>query len=88
MLYEITTVVLLAVICFLLYRLYRIKYTRSGEKPEFIPHKLKMDLEDLGADRDKETEMRFKDMGARISELEKKIQKNESVIEKLIEDLG
>lgn len=88
MMYEITTVVLLAVICFLLYLIYRIKYTGSGEKPEFMPHKLRMQLEDLGVDGSKETKMRFSDMNARISELEKKIQKNESVVEKLIEDLG
>jgi len=88
MLYEIAVVVLLAVICFLLYQIYRIKYTGKREKPEFIPEKLKRDLEDLGTDPNKELEMRFGDINSRIDELEKKVRKNESVVEKLIEGLG
>jgi len=88
MMYEVAVIALLAVICFLLYKLYRIKYTVGTGKNEFIPAGLKKDLEDLGQDRNRETEMRFRDMSSRLSELEKKIERNEKVVEKLIEELG
>jgi len=88
MLYEITTTVLLAVICFLLYQLYRIKYKEGRGKTEFVPEKLKRDLENLGSDGSSEISMRLSDMSSKISELEGKMGKNERVVEKLIEELG
>jgi hypothetical protein len=88
MFYEAAVVVLLAVICFLLYRLYRIKYTGRGEKTEFVPENIRRDLADLGEHESKEAEMRLRDIDKRISDLERKVEKNEGVIEKLIEDLG
>jgi uncharacterized protein YicC (UPF0701 family) len=88
MLYEIAIIILLAIICFLLYRLYRIKYTGSRVKTEFIPENLKKDLANLDDNRNKETEMMLKDVNNRISEIERKIEKNERVVEKLIEELG
>lgn len=88
MIYEIAVIALLAVICFLLYKLYRIKYTVGVGKNEFIPAGLKKDLEAIVPERNRETEMRFRDMSSRLSELEKKIERNEKVVEKLIEELG
>jgi hypothetical protein len=88
MLYEIAIISLLAVICFLLYQLYRIKYTEGGGKAEFIPENLKKDLASLDDDGSREIAMRLRDVNQRISELERKVEKNESVVEKLIEDLG
>lgn len=88
MLYEIAIIVLLAIICFLLYQLYRIKYTEGRGETEFIPQNLKKDLTNLDDTRNKETETRLRDVNHRISELERKIEKNEKVVEKLIEELG
>jgi len=88
MMYELATIALLAVICFLLYKLYRLKYTEGRGKSDFIPRNLKMDLMDLDEDKGKETVMRFRDIGGRISDLEKRIERNEKVVEKLIEELG
>jgi hypothetical protein len=88
MIYEITTIVLLAVICFLLYQLYRLKYKGGEGKNEFISQALKKDLAELDSNTSKETMIRLRDMGSRVSELEKRIERNERVVEKLIEELG
>ncbi len=87
MVYEIIVISLLAIICFLLYKLYTIKYTR-GRGNEIIPESWKTDLMELGNDKGKELEMRFEDMNSRISEVEKRIEKNERVVEKLVEELS
>lgn len=87
MVYEIIVISLLAIICFLLYKLYRIKYT-MGRGNEIIPENWKTDLMELGNDKGKELEMRFEDMNSRISEVEKRIEKNERVVEKLVEELS
>lgn len=87
MVYEIVVILLLVIICFLLYKLYRIKYT-GGKGSGVIPERWKRDLMDLGNDKGKESEMRFEDVNSRISEIEKRIEKNERVVEKLVEELS
>jgi hypothetical protein len=88
MIHEFAIIALLAIICFLLYQLYRLKYTEGKGKSEFIPQTLKKDLTELDDNKSKETTMRFRDMSSRISELERRIERNERVVEKLIEELG
>lgn len=88
MIYEITIAALLAIICFLLYKIYRLKYTRGKGKNEFMPQAMQNDLKALDDNTSKETMMRFRDMGSRISDLEKRIERHERVVEKLIEELG
>jgi hypothetical protein len=88
MMYEIAVIALLAVICFLLYKLYRIKYTVGAGRTGFIPENLKKDLDDIVPERKRETEMRFSDINARISGLERRLEKSERFVEKLIEELG
>jgi len=88
MIYEIVIIILLAIICFLLYKLYRIKYTGGAPADEFIPRDLKKDLMETGIDERKEIELRFRDISSKISEFEKKLERNERVVEKLIEELG
>ena len=87
MVYEIVIVILLAVICFLLYKLYRIKYTgpRTGE---IIPESWKRDLSELGDDKGKALDLRFDDINSRISEIERKVERTEKFIEKLIKEIG
>jgi hypothetical protein len=88
MLYETAIIILLAIICFLLYKLYTINYTRGRGKTDFIPANLRKDLENLEEDGNKISESRLKDVNSKIFELEKRVEKNESVVEKLIEELG
>ena len=87
MTYEIVVILLLAVICFLLYKLYKIKYTEGGGR-ELIPESWKKDIMELGNDGGRELEVRFEDMKSRVSEIEKKIKKNERVVEKLVDELS
>ena len=85
MIYEVIIVFLLAIICFLLYQLYRIKYTGLS-KNEFIPESLKKDLMNLeeGVGKDRELE----EINSRISELQERIEQNERVVEKLVKELS
>lgn len=91
MAYEIifapAVILLLAVICFLLYKLYRIKY-REGKVGGIIPESWKKDLTELDDGVAKEIETRLKDVNSRISQIEERIKKNERVVEKLVEELG
>ena len=88
MIYEITISALLVIICFLLYQLYRLKYKEGKGKNEFMSRAMQNDLMKLDDNTSKETAMRFRDMNSRISELERRIERNERVVEKLIEELG
>jgi len=88
MLYEIAIIILLAIISFLLYQLYKIKYTGGRGKSEFIPENLKKDLYIADDSRNREIEMELMGVNRRISELERKIEKNENVVGKLIKELG
>ncbi len=85
MVYEIVIVVLLALICFLLYKMYKIKYT--GEHYSFIPEELKKDIVNLGSDR-KWIETRFEDVESRITDIEKNVKRVEKVMERLVKELG
>ena len=90
MVYEtfyVIIIALLAVICFLLYKLYRIKYKDRSDSTELIPENWKKELMNLDDDKGKEMEMRFGDLNSRISELEKRLQRNEGVVEKLVKEL-
>jgi hypothetical protein len=87
MAYEIVIILLLAVICFLLYKLYRIKYTER-EGSELIPEGWKKDLMTLGNDKGRELGLKFEGINSRISEIEKKIERNGKVVERLVEELS
>ena len=78
---------LLAVICFLLYKLYRINYTNTA-RSSFIPESLKRDIMNLDENKESLLEMRVKDIGEKIHEIEKKLEKQEMIIENLVEELG
>lgn len=88
MLYEIVVILLLAIICFLLYKLYRINYTEGKGSSELIPESWKKNLMELGNDKGKELEIRFEDINSSISEIEERIKRNESVVEKLVKELS
>ena len=88
MTYEIVVILLLIIICFLLYKLYRIKYTEGKDSSELIPENWKKDLMTLDSDGGKELELRFGDINSRISEIEKRIEKDERVVEKLVKELS
>ncbi len=87
MVYEIVIIFLLAIICFLLYKLYRIKYEEGGGS-ELIPKGWKKDLMELDSEKGKEFEMRFEDINSRISEIEKRIERYERIVKKLVEELS
>ena len=78
---------LLVVICFLLYKLYMIKYNGRSDSTEFIPENWKKELMNLDGDSGREMEMRFGDLNSSISELEKRIERNEGFVEKLVKEL-
>lgn len=80
-------ILLLAVICFLLYKLYTIKYT-GGKGSGLIPESWKNDLMGLDSEKGKWIEMRFGDMDSRVSEIEKRVDRNEKVVEKLVKELS
>jgi hypothetical protein len=88
MVYEIVIILLLVIICFLLYKLYTIKYTEREKGSELIPERWKRDLAELGDDRGKGIKMRLEDINSRISEIEKRVGKNEKFVEKLVEELS
>ncbi len=80
-------ILLLAVICFLLYKLYTIKYN-EGKGSVLIPGGWKRDLMELDSGKGEGVETRFGDMESRISEIEKRVEKNEKVVEKLVKELS
>lgn len=80
--------VLLAVICFLLYKLYRIKYTIPRGEGGIIPESWKREMMNLESDSGKELDMRFEEIDSRISDLEGKVRKNEKIVERLAEELS
>ena len=88
MVYEIAVIVLLAIICFLLYQLYRLKYKMSASTGGFAPFSAKTDFKELDDRSPLENEKKIMDINSRISELERRIEKNEDIVEKLIEELG
>lgn len=88
MVYELITVLLLVAICFLLYKLYKIKYTQGEEDRGLISDKWKSELMNLEDDEGKAVGMKLEDIDYKISELEKKIEKNENFIKKLVEQLS
>jgi hypothetical protein len=88
MVYEFATVVLLVVICFLLYQLYRIKYREGSLGDNSLSGTIKKDLMKLEDKDGKVLEMRIKDIDSRISELEKKLEKSNALVEKFVEELS
>jgi len=85
---EVIIVALLAIICFLLYKLYKIKYTGLKESDELIPGSWKKELSELDDDKGKEFRLRFQDIDNRISGIERKVERIDGIIERLIKELG
>ncbi|MEE9323794.1 MAG: hypothetical protein V3U72_04580 [Candidatus Aenigmarchaeota archaeon] len=88
MVYEIVVILLLVIICFLLYKLYKIKYTEGRGSSELISESWKKNLMELNDDKGKGLEIRFGDINSRISEIEERIRRNERVVEKLVKELS
>ncbi|MEM5871750.1 MAG: hypothetical protein QW051_02670 [Candidatus Aenigmatarchaeota archaeon] len=88
MMYETIIIILLIVICFLLYNLYRLKYKVTTETSKLIPSDIKKEFEKVDEESSKEIFMRFNDINSKLSELEIRIEKAENFIKKLIEELG
>lgn len=82
--------VLLAIICFLLYLIYKVKYGGTQERgnPASTASKdLREALESLGADDRGEIERRIRELESKISEMDERIGKNEDVVERLADEL-
>lgn len=88
MVYEAVTVILLVVVCFLLYKLYRIKYGEGGQDENSLSLALKRDLGKLDDDGSGVFESRFRDIEKRIQELEKTVEKNNNFVERLAEEMS
>ena len=90
MIYEFIITLLLVIICFLLYKLYTLKYTTHkgiSESNDLIPKDIKKSFENLEDEKAKEIQTKFDDINFKISELEKRLKKNEEVMKKLIEEI-
>jgi hypothetical protein len=80
-------ILLLAVICFLLYKLYTIKYN-EGKGVGLIPESWKNDINGLDSGKTREIETRLGDMDSRVSEIERRIEREGKVVEKLVRELS
>ena len=88
MMYEFIIIVLLAVVCYLLYQIYRINYRVRNSPDSSLLESFKNDLKSLDDNKGRSLEMRFKDVNSRISELEKTIEKNNNFVQRLADELS
>jgi len=67
-----------AIICFLLYQIYKIKYTETGSNSMFIPQ-----INDEGGGMDLKLSSRLNKMDIRISEVEDKLKEQGKNVRRL-----